>query len=214
VVAEGFTGTYDYTVLAAQDVGALHDWLAQHGFGEPDAGDLDHYVSAGWAFVALTLHASAPAAEETALPPIELDYPGDAVAFPAVMARHATLPTQRTTVYVVGDATATVAEGWSSVDEPVIAGGDDPDDRWTSELTGLGSARSYLRTWSGPFDGRQATRFDTLAPREVHDADVVFGFADRAESLSTTIDVSGGAGQAALVLPLVALGAWIRRRPG
>lgn len=212
IVEEGFTGTYAYTVITATDVAELTAWFDDHGWEGLPPEDIDHYVGLGASFVALALApdvATTPAAGRE-LPPIRIGYAGEP-RFPSVMARHASVPAQRTTAFVVGETRAVVS-GWDSEDPegPIDATALEAEDAFLRRLEGLGDDRAWLRTFAGPdLDGRFVTRFDTYAPTEVHTVDAVFALEDSTESLSTTIDASDGA---AASLGLLGLGAWLRRR--
>src|SRR5687768_12918754 len=90
VVAEGFTGTYDYVAIAADEVADLEAWFADNGWTGLATEDLDHYVASGSTFVALRVvpdTAETPV-EGRELPPVRITYDGDAMMFPAVMALH------------------------------------------------------------------------------------------------------------------------------
>jgi hypothetical protein len=186
--------------------------------------NLAHYVELGSHFVGIrVVPDSAPTPPEgRQLPPIRIAYQGSELRFPAVMAHHAAeagAPPQRTTVFVVGEQRATVESGWTSEDLDNLQGSDgDANATFEEALSALGESRSFARIWAGPLDDRFATRFDTLAPREVHDADVLFAANDGTEPLQLQIDMPSGAA-ALLLLPLLGL-PWLRRssprgrRPG
>jgi MYXO-CTERM domain-containing protein len=218
VVAQGFTGTYDYVAIAASDASELEEWFVQHGWTGLAADDLDHYVAAGSTFVALRV---VPETAETppdgrSLPPIRITYGGDELVFPSVMALHGTLPTQRTTAYVVAPTRATTLSGWTSEDGATLSGGtdDDPVALWDAHLATVGAERAWVRSFAGSFEGDFLTRFDTLAPREVHDADAVFALEDSVDPIESRIALTedGASTAALLLLPLAGLGAWRRRR--
>lgn len=184
VVSEGFTGTYDYQVVHAASAQELADWMDQRGFVGSDPTDLDHYVALGADFVLLEVApdvASTPSGGRE-LPPIRLELDTTEARFPSVMARHASVPTQRTTVYVLGEDRAEVA-GWSFRDVTAVNGEADADP-WEvldARLAELGDGRGFGRTWAGDHGGRFLTRFDTLAPREQHDVDALFSVGDGVE---------------------------------
>ncbi len=198
VLDEGFTGTYDYVVITATDAGDLDAWFADHGWEGLAADDLSHYVDLGATFVALqvTPASATTPASGAALPPVRIRYAGDELRFPSVMARHGLVDAQRTTAYVVADSRAKAVAGWTSEDGGTLLGDpEDPELAFLARLGVLGEDRAWLRTWAGTFvtdggDERFATRFDTYAPTDVHDADAVFGLEASTEPLSTTIDVS------------------------
>jgi len=212
VVAEGFTGTYAYTVLDADDPEALAGWFAGEGWSPGVLeDDLAFYTERGDAFVALTLMDDEAGEGPEQLPPLSITYEGNELSYPSVMARHAA-DDQRTTVYVLGDSRAEVVQGWSMVDEPVVEG---PEGAQAAEvlddfLAELGQQGTWLRTWSGSSAderGPVLTRFDLYAPPEQHVADVVFGFDGSEQTQSTTIWLEGSASQAAAwLMPWVLLG--------
>lgn len=214
IVAEGFTGTYEWIAVDAGDPTALDAWLADHGWTGLVEEDLQHYVERGSTFLAvrvLPTVAQTPA-EGRELPPLRIVVDGDAMMFPAVLARGASSPTQRTTLYVLG-STRAVLSGWSYGDQSLITeDATDPLAVWEQALAERGAEAAYLRSYAGPYEGAFLTRFDTLAPREVHDQDVELALEDSTDPVSTRIVLTETATtRAALLLLPVALGAWRRR---
>jgi MYXO-CTERM domain-containing protein len=147
------------------------------------------------------------------------------MSYPAVMLRHATVPDQRTTIYVIGETRA-VLEGWTSEDVPRMVGDEEPLEVFEGELLARGEDRVYVRTWAGEYTGGDTggleflTRFDTRAPTEAHQLDVGIGFEDTTEPLETriipgvsssTTSTTAPTGSALLLLPVLGLG-WARRR--
>ncbi len=223
VLDQGFTGTFDYVVVASDDAADLQAWFVENGWEGLPADDLQHYVDVGGAFVALSLtpDITTTPAEGAPLPPLRVRYAGGGLRFPSVMARHGAVDAQRTTAYVVADARAVLAEGWTSEDGGVLRAPDvDPEVAFLARLGGLGEDRAWLRSWAAPFaDGagadRFATRFDTWAPTDVHDVDAVFDVEASTEPLSTTVDVSSDDERAAGGgLALLGLLGWGLRRRG
>lgn len=214
IVAEGFTGTYDFVVVEATDPAGLQAWLDAAGWSGLAEEDLEHYVDLGASFVALSLHpdvATTPSGGRD-LPPLRVRYAGGEQRFPSVLARNAAVDTQRTTVWVVGDTRATVS-GWSSEDPTRLqANGLDPAVVFLDALGALGADQRWLRSWAGPGEGAFVTRFDTWAPAEVHDTDAVFAFEASTEELHTSIDATDGGGSTASLGLLVGCGLWVRRR--
>ena len=129
IVAEGFTGTYSYTVLEADTTAALETWLTENGWSiESSRPVIEEYVAEGGVqFVAISL-IGASETSASYLPPVSIRYAGDQLRFPATMARYAMVETLRTTVFVLGEQPATVS-GWSSSTNPSIVGElyDDPE---------------------------------------------------------------------------------------
>ncbi|MEQ1504203.1 MAG: DUF2330 domain-containing protein [Myxococcota bacterium] len=202
IVAEGFTGTYAYVVIEATDADALTAWFTDNGWAGIDPDDVAHYVSIGAAFAALQV---VPETADTPvdgrlLPPVRIRYAGDALLFPAVMARHAAVSEQHTTLYVVGADRATLA-GWT-FEEPSGLSGSDPVAVWDDALAALGADRAYARTFAGAVDGGFLTRFDTIAPTEVHDADVTLALGDGTDGFQVTIRVDGGDSGSEAAIPL------------
>jgi hypothetical protein len=178
------------------------------------SGDLQHYLDLGHPLVLLDLAPDAPTEGPRALPPVRIRYGSEELRFPSQMAR-ASGQAQRTTVYVLGDERATVAEGWSHADVDDLEGSGEAADVFRDALAELGADRTWARTWSGPAAGRHLTRFDLLADADRHDRDAVFGFDGTTTSQGLTIRVWGG-GEAWVVLPLglLLLAAGRRRRAG
>lgn len=216
IVAEGFTGTYTWVAIASDDLAALQSWLTDNGWKDLDAEDLGHYVDRGAVFVALTVTPdTAQTSGARELPPVRISYPGEEMMFPSVMARHADVDSQRTTVYVRGQTRATV-EGWASEDGSTLHGStqDDPSAFWDSYLSDLGAQRIFLRSYAGPLDGAFLTRFDTIAPSDVHTEDAIFALEDSTEPVSTLIslDIDEDSSNAALLLLPLTLAGVLRRR--
>lgn len=217
IVAEGFTGTYEWVAITSTDVAALQTWFSDNGWTGLATEDIDHYVSDGAVFVALTIVPDSAKTPEGGrqLPPIRISYPGAEIVFPSVMARHASVQTQRTTVFVSG-ASRAMLTGWGSEDGTALHGSKDgdPNEIWDEHIGALGEDQRFLRTWAGAFDDAFLTRFDTLAPSGVHTEDAVFSLQESSEPLSTSIvlDESESESAALLVLPFAALGLLRRRR--
>ena len=216
VVAEGFTGTFAYTVLDAADPSALDGWFADQGWSPGVlSDDLAYYTDRGDAFVALTLSNEEGAEAPQQLPPLVLRYRSDMLSFPSVMARHAA-EDQRVTLYVQGAGRAEVASGWVMEDGDDIDGPGDADaaEVLDDHLYRLGTQGAWMRTWSGPLDGAFVTRFDLYAPPEQHVEDAVFGFDGTDHRTSTVIWLEGGGAASAGWLALTLLGGlgWRRLR--
>lgn len=183
VVAEGFTGSYDYVVLEADSAQALVDWLESRGWdlgGTTSA--VDGYVADGvWRFLAIEL-AVADGEEQTdarELPPISLVYEGDSLIYPARMARSGLTTATHTTLYVKGDQRARISAGWTESDVELIwDDGEDPDylrySAWPEALAELGGDGSFGVIYAGEWEDGWITRFETIADPEFYDNDVTF----------------------------------------
>ena len=225
VLAEGFTGTYDYALLEATDASELLQWLDDNGWsvGGSEA-DLEAYIADGWQFAALGVAVDEAETYEDGreLPPVTLTYEGD-MAFPARMARAAGAAEQRTTLYVIGDQRARITSGWSEGTLPKISGdiNDDAEALYQDALRDLSAdAATYAVTYSDDFDSRWLTRFDTLTPAADHTADPVLVVDAGDQKASTEIELhEGGAtrrsnhrGLLLLLAPMLGLGWSLRRR--
>lgn len=223
VVAEGFSGPWEYVALTATSSDALVLWLDQHGFDVgPSGPSLDAYVADGtFQFVAITLSQEIDEGVIEA-PPVAIRYSGDRIVYPARMSRYSLAGTQHTILYVKGDQRARVSDGWAEADLPLVwDDGEDPDymryEAYPEAVADLGRDRGYAVTFAGMVDGVWVTRFETIASPEVHTADVQFAVDAGTAELHTLISNRGGCetpeGAEALLLPaLVAAGAWGRRR--
>ena len=217
VVAEGFTGSYSYTVLESDSSKDFLAWLGDNGWSSGGAeGAIDAYIKEGGVqFVAIKL----TEAGGDELPPISVSYSGDQMRFPATMARSAMSDTVRTVAFVRGDGTATISSGWDSEDIDQITGStaDSPTHLYDEALLALGGVqRGYGVVYSGPDEtgAGWVTRFETLAEPAAHVEDAVFSVTDSQSSVHTTVALyeSGGTSHGWMLLPLVALGAGATRR--
>lgn len=221
IVAEGFAGPYTYTVIEAASSDDLLAWLTENGWTVRESGaDIAAYVSdGGFQFVAITL---TPESAETPpegrqLPPVDIVYGGSEVLYPARMARGSMTEQLRTTLWVVAPHQYTLSAGWTEATLAPITGdvNADPTTLFQEALGDVaGDTAAYALTWSGSGTAADSwiTRFDTLANREVHTADAVFGQAAADESVQTTIALSGGTPDTAFFLPLAAGGYGLVRR--
>jgi hypothetical protein len=222
IVAEGFTGTYSYTVLEADTTAALEAWLSENGWSiESSRPIIEEYVAEGGVqFVAISL-TGAEETDASYLPPVSIRYAGEQLRFPATMARYAMVETLRTTVYVLGEQPATVS-GWSSSINANIEGGlyDNPESLFEQALWEAGGdVPGYLLTYAGGHSADAAesvvTRFDTFSSRDAHIIDAVFALDGEGEVETTVTMIEDGyvASEAWLLLPLLAgCGVWRRRR--
>ena len=202
VVAEGFTGTYDYVVLEADSAQALVDWLEEHGWdlgGTTSA--VDGYVADGvWRFLAIALGVT-DGEEQTAsreLPPISLVYEGDSLIYPARMARSGLTTATHTTLYVKGDQRARISAGWTESDVDLLwDDGEDPDylrySAWPEALAELGGDGTFGVVYADEWEGGWVTRFETIADPEFYESDVSFALdAGTDAPVHTLISNRGG----------------------
>lgn len=226
IVAEGFAGPYEYTVIEATSSDALLSWLEENGWSVgPAQPSIEAYVADGtWQFVAIGLR---PDAAETPdegryLPPIDIAYEGDDVIFPSRMVRYSAPPEIRTIVWVAADGQYQLSDGWSQTTMEDLEGDyeADPLDVYQDALREIGGdTAGYALIWSGQWADatgadRWVTRFDTLADTSVHEADAAFGPTSADEWHEVTIYLRETPTSAAgwLLLPLVGLGWGLRRR--
>lgn len=217
ILSEGFTGTYSWIAITAEETQALSDWFEDRGFVPPASEDLDHYVALGATMLAVEVTPSDALTPEEGrnLPPLAVTTEGEGMLrFPSVLARNATVATQRTTVYLRGSGRGILAEGWTHQDLLEVPGpaGADPAVVFDDALAVLGADRIWARTFAEDATDGYLTRFDLLAPREVHTADAVFGFEEADEELRTIITLGSGGQALGLLLPLLGLGLLARRR--
>ncbi|MFZ5477637.1 MAG: DUF2330 domain-containing protein [Myxococcota bacterium] len=231
VVATGFTGTYAYTALDATSSDALLAWLSDNGFDVgPNGPAIDAYVAeGGWQFVAISLtkEVEATVADtggelQYEVPPVSIVYEGTRVVYPARMGAGSTTSTMHTIVYVKGDQRAHVS-GWG--EEEIVEvrdAGEDPGyvsgELWYSALAGVGSEMKFGVIFAGVAgagegDGEWVTRFETLAPPDVMDADATFTLDGGTAEMRTLVTNKGeGCGGSEAALFLLAPGLLLRRR--
>ncbi len=215
IVAEGFGGSYQYTVVSADDAGALQAWLDAHGWAVGGAEDTlaDLVAEGGYELVLVEVapDVAATPSEGRQLPPLAITSSSSRLYFPARMARSAGAEAFHTVIYVAGDQGARVT-GWSSVEMESISGDNvDPDTLWLDTLAEVGATTpTFVRVFAGEVDGQFVTRFETVAAAEVHTLDAEFLLDQGDAPLATTVEVWEGA------LPLIPFGLgtafWLRRR--
>jgi hypothetical protein len=181
VVAEGFTGTYGYTVVESEDADGLVAWLTANDWvlGANEAAVTEYVDEGGYAFVLVDLAVDAPldSGVEQMLPPVRIESGSSALMFPARMARDAAPEFQSTRIFVLGDEAATITGGWSmtSLESVTAEAGERPEDAYEAALWDETSASAtYARVFSGETDEGWLTRFETRADRDVHTDDVHF----------------------------------------
>lgn len=219
VVAQGFTGTYDYVVVHADSASDLDTWMSSNGWSAGTLGTaFQHYVDQGADFVALKV---VPDTAQTpdggaSLPPVAITYGGTNVVYPAALLGASAVSEQKITIFL--DAPWVMGiEGWHQDQTWEIDGqdGEDGTAAWERYLRADGANSTFLLTYAGPSplstDGR-LTRYDTIAPPAAATEDASFeSVAD--QYVSTRIVVSGNTAQdTALLLPLSLFGWSLRRR--
>lgn len=221
VVAEGFTGNYEYVVIEG-NAAEVYSWLDDNGWstGTSTAAISGYDSIPSVQFVCLKL---APTSSSTpdggrTLVPVKIRYKGDTLRFPAIMAYYGMPETVRTTIWVEGGVRATVAEGWSQVEIATVAAEpyDFPEDVWDAALwDATGETATYAVTYAGETQsGGWLTRFDTWAAREVHLDDPVFEINGGTTSLHAEVvyPSESAGGPAWLLVPLLGFGGMLRRR--
>lgn len=216
VVAEGFSGTYAYTVIQADDPAGLSEWLTEAGFDASASQDtLDTYLQEGAQMVLVRVNpdAAETPSEGAELPPVRITYAGE-FSFPARMARESSATEMATTVYVLGEQRAQVS-GWAQTDVDYLDGSDvSAEQLWYTSLLALGLNKGYGRVYAGEYEGAFLTRFETRAPTDVHDVDPVFTVDDGDQAFRASIDIWGAtpSSEGWMLLPLLGLGLGLIRR--
>lgn len=173
IVAEGFAGDFQYTVLEADQADGLVGWLTDHGYDTSvSAPAIARYVddpTIAYRWVAVQLRPdAAQVGEDLVLTPLTVRWGTDegqplVVSYPSRMASTSMLDEVRTTLFVTGMGTPSLTNDWtvaeSSVpsrdgwgDYDVVAGSaeEEPAELFTTLLRENGGvARTYWRTWAG-----------------------------------------------------------------
>ena len=218
ITAEGFAGPFAYTALAATDADALVAWLDENEFSlGATAPTLEHYIEDGnYTFVAVSL---SPDTAETpdhgrTLPALAIQSDADRMSFPARMSLTGMAEELRTTVWVVGDETAEIVDGWSSVRTPQLYAAADPVEDYDEMLRQYANLdeKSYATVYSGSANGHWVTRFDTLAHRSLHTTDPEFEYTGISDAWRMEIIVAEGYDQASIWFWLSLCGMGLVRR--
>ncbi len=221
VVAEGFAGEYEYTVLEATSTTGLVAWLDEHGWSTMGAdAALEAYVAAGgFQFVSIALAPTIAETPETGreLPPVRIRYEGSDLRYPAMMARVAMEISEiRTRIFVEGAERATVS-GWSAEEVGDLQADDGYDamDVFDDRLRDLGGDHAGFGIVAATtcVDENYVTRFESLTAPTAHTVDATFAIDGGTVGLQTWIGVASADGidTGWLFVPLVGL-AWGRRR--
>ena len=202
VVAEGFTGTYAYTVVESDDAAGLVSWLDDNGWalGDNEAVLTEYVEEGGYAFVLVSIDPDVPlgSGESGMLPPVRIETGSSELRFPARMARDAAPSSQSTRIFVLGDQQAELSGGWSAVDLAVIDAEDgNPEDAFEQAVwEATSDSPTYAMIFSGETSEGWLTRFETRAEREAHETDVEFeltGGRTPAETIVRSMTRSAGA---------------------
>lgn len=215
LIDQGFTGTYTYSLVSADDSAALNAFLEADGFVlDPGAAEnIAEYVEdGGWAFALLRVE---PEEAGGSLPPIRLRLSDTRLVFPARMGQMEGDRLLKTTWWVEGPSAATLT-GWSAADLVNLQIDDqDPAEAFLDALLEVGSLQTgAMRTYVGPAaGGGTLTRFDAAVSARASSADATFTFADRADFQATLRGQMRAA--RGLAFPLAGLGLgllWRARR--
>lgn len=215
LIDAGFTGTYTYSLVSADDSGALTAFLEADGFVlDPGAAEnIAAYVAdGGWAFALLRVET---ADSGGSLPPIRLRLSDQRLVFPARMGMIDGDRLLKTTWWVEGP-TAARLDGWTSEDLVTLQIDDqDAEEAFLDALLAVGSLQTgALRTYVGDAEGGGTlTRFDAAVSARASAADARFTFADRG-AFHATLEGRLRAARG-VALPLLGLGlglVWRARR--
>src|SRR5690606_34059566 len=117
-----------------------------------------------------------PAEAEKAMPPLRVVYDGEGdLRYPALLGSRSGGSELPTTLYVLGGGLAELGNGWTAQAVDTLRGGldDDPVAIWQETRALAGADKGFVLTYGKGYEGRYLTRFDTIAPVDVHDSDVV-----------------------------------------
>lgn len=202
VVASGFSGTYEYTVLEAPSSEALSSWADENGWALGNlASAADHYADHQLVLVRIA------AATPGGAPPIRIRYEGDVLEYPAWLNTLSESPSQRLVLYVRGDGVATVDGPWTATPLGDVEGAEDEDPTSVYEAAITADGPSLKTVYAGdPGDGF-VTRLEGIVPREGQE-DLHFHVTDdrtevRARVLLGDVERSGAWGLLPLALLLV-----------
>lgn len=103
VWSSGTVGMFDYVVVSSDTVEPLMTWLADNGFAVPEEATpvIDHYVGAGWYFVAMKIAADQAESARTSTTTIVFEYEAEQPRFPLHMASLSSADDVSVLLYVV-----------------------------------------------------------------------------------------------------------------
>ncbi len=230
VVAEGYAGAFEYTVLEAEEADGLVAWLEAEGYDTTiSAPSIRAYVEDeipfSWVAVQLAPDAATTPDGGVVLPPLRIQWSaGDDgelhAGYPARMAATSMLSEVRTELFVLAESRVEPGNGWTASEVPSIAGVDgvDPTDVYADELRRIGTTHAALLTVRGVSYTDEAagdvyvTRFDTIVAPPTNQADVTFVETGDMEGFATEIVYGDGASGALWLLPIGVGGLLLRRR--
>jgi MYXO-CTERM domain-containing protein len=239
IVASGYAGAFEYTVLEAESADGLVAWLEAEGYDPTiSAPSIQAYVDDTIAFSWVAVQLSPEAAETpdggVALPPLRLTWSAgeDGIlysSYPARMAATSMLAEVRTELYVMGGSRVEPQNGWTvaerSYDEwdyTMTAGaGSEPSEAYAETLREVGTTHPVLYpVWGGEYVDSVAgqtwlTRYDTILAPPTNQKDMVFTETGDIAPFETTIGKREEEGASpAWLLPLGLGGLLLRRRRG
>lgn len=194
VEGAGFAGDYEYTILSASDAGSLLTWLDEHGYDGSMIGTaVTAYVEdpLDWAFVAVRYAPdNADAASPVALDPLRIRYgkadDGELHAiFPGRLGQSSSVERVLTETYVLADSRAELSGGWSAPEnadekdghtwDVVTVDYSSAEGAWHHLLLEFGDTKPGMwMTWSGAYEGRWLTRYDSYLTPATYNSDPVF----------------------------------------
>ncbi|MES2644783.1 MAG: DUF2330 domain-containing protein [Myxococcota bacterium] len=237
IVASGYAGAFEYTVLEAESADGLVAWLEAEGYDPTiSAPSIQAYVDDPIAFSWVAVQLSPEAAETPdggiVLPPLRLTWSAgeDGIlysSYPARMAATSMLAEVRTELYVMGASRAEPQNGWTAAERSYDEGeynltagdGTEPSEAYAETLREVGTTHPVLYpVWGGDYVDSVAgetwlTRYDTILAPPTNQKDIVFTETGDIAPFETTIGKREDDGVSpAWLLPLGLGGLLLRRR--
>jgi hypothetical protein len=118
----GRAGMFDYTVLAADDSGALVTWLNDNNYQVPanSAEVFKHYTKDGWHWLAMKVRVEAGDKKTLAPHPITYRFASDRLIYPLVISQLSADKENEIVLYIVGQSRYRCAN-WDNMDINAIA---------------------------------------------------------------------------------------------
>jgi hypothetical protein len=106
VWSSGQVGMFDYVVISSDSIDPLMTWLTDNGFAVPEEASpiINHYVGAGWFFVAMRISADQAESALTSTSTIVFEYQADEAKFPLHMASLSSADGVSVMLYVIASA--------------------------------------------------------------------------------------------------------------
>ncbi|MDP2312240.1 MAG: DUF2330 domain-containing protein [Pseudomonadota bacterium] len=239
IVASGYAGAFEYTVLEAENADGLIAWLQAEGYDTTISAPsiqayVDDDIAFSWVAVQLSPDAATTPDGGVVLPPLRLTWSAgdDGVlhaSYPARMAATSMLSEVRTELYVLADSRVAPANGWTAAERSyetdfeytLSAGADvEPAEAYEDLLRTTGTTHPVLfPVWGGVYEDSVAgsaylTRYDTIVAPPTNQTDVTFTESGASAGFMTTIGKQTDAGStgAAWLLPIGLGGLLLRRR--